>query len=73
MQISVVPDPWWTALYECELQLGLQLSYQLSMRSCPRTRDYLARRTAEGKTPREIRRTLKRYITRELYQALTVA
>jgi transposase len=28
------------------------------MRSCPRTRAYVARRTAEGKTPREIRRCL---------------
>jgi len=27
--------------------------------------------TAEGKTPREGRRALKRYITRELYGALT--
>ena len=43
------------------------------MRSCARTRSYVARRTAEGKTPREIRRTLKRYITRELYRALTAA
>lgn len=41
------------------------------MRSCARTRSYVARRTAEGKTPREIRRALKRYITRELYSALT--
>jgi transposase len=41
------------------------------MRSCPRTRAYVARRTAEGKTEREIRRMLKRYITRELYRALT--
>jgi hypothetical protein len=40
------------------------------MRSCPRTRDYIARRTAEGKTSREIRRSLKRYITRELYRSL---
>ncbi|MEO6712090.1 MAG: IS110 family transposase [Mycobacteriales bacterium] len=40
------------------------------MQHCPRTRDYIARRTAEGKTPREIRRCLKRYITRELYRAL---
>lgn len=37
----------------------------------PRTRTYVARRTAEGKTTREIRRMLKRYITRELYRALT--
>jgi transposase len=41
------------------------------MRSCPRTRAYITRRTAEGKTPREIRRCLKRYIARELYRQLT--
>ena len=41
------------------------------IRSCPRTRAYVARRTAEGKTPREIRRCLKRYIARELYRQLT--
>jgi transposase len=41
------------------------------IRSCPRTRAYIARRTAEGKTPREIRRCLKRYIARELYRQLT--
>jgi transposase len=39
-------------------------------RSCPRTRAYIDRRTAEGKTPREIQRCLKRYIARELYRAL---
>jgi transposase len=41
------------------------------IRSCPRTRAYITRRTAEGKTPREIRRCLKRYIARELYRQLT--
>jgi transposase len=41
------------------------------MRSCPRTRAYIVRRTAEGKTTREIRRCLKRYIARELYRQLT--
>jgi len=41
------------------------------MRSCPRTRAYIARRTAEGKSAREIRRCLKRYIARELYRQLT--
>jgi transposase len=41
------------------------------MRTCARTRAYVARRTAEGKTTPEIRRCLKRYITRELYRALT--
>lgn len=43
------------------------------IRICPRTRAYLSRRTAEGKTPREIRRCLKRYIARQLYRTLTAA
>ncbi|CUU54120.1 Transposase [Parafrankia irregularis] len=43
------------------------------MRCCPTTRAYVTRRTAEGKTTREIRRCLKRYITREIYRALTAA
>ena len=41
------------------------------MRSCPRTHGYITRRTTEGKTPREIRRCLNRYIARELYRQLT--
>ncbi len=36
----------------------------------PRTKAYLARRTAEGKTKKEIIRCLKRYIAREIYKAL---
>ena len=40
------------------------------MRCCPTTKEYVARRTAEGKSTREIRRCLKRYIARELYRAL---
>jgi transposase len=43
------------------------------MRTCPTTRAYVARRTAEGKTSREIRRCLKRYIARQLYRTLTTA
>jgi transposase len=43
------------------------------IRSCARTRAYVERRTAQGKTPREIRRCLKRYIARELYRTLTAA
>jgi hypothetical protein len=43
------------------------------IRNCPRTRAYIDRRTTEGKTPREIRRCLKRYIARELYKHLTHA
>jgi transposase len=34
------------------------------------TRDYVARRTSEGKTSREIKRCLKRYIARDLYRLL---
>ena len=36
------------------------------MRSCLRTRAYVARRIAEGETTRGIRRCLKRYIACEL-------
>ena len=35
-----------------------------------RTRRYLAKRTAEGKTKKEIIRCLKRYIAREVYRIL---
>jgi transposase len=35
-----------------------------------RTRDYMARRTEEGKTKREIIRCLKRYVAREIYRVL---
>jgi transposase len=34
------------------------------------TRDYVARRTSEGKTTREIKRCLTRYIARDLYRLL---
>jgi len=37
------------------------------MRSDPRTRDYVAKRTGEGLSKKEIHRCLKRYIVRELY------
>jgi transposase len=39
----------------------------------PRTRAYLTRRTAEGRTRREVIRILKRYISRELFRLLTTA
>ena len=35
-----------------------------------RTRIYVAKRTAEGKTKKEIIRCLKRYIAREVYRIL---
>ena len=37
----------------------------------PHTRDYMQRRTKEGKSKKEIIRCLKRYIARELYQLIT--
>jgi transposase len=36
----------------------------------PATRAYAARRAAEGKTPREIKRCLKRYVARHLFRVL---
>ena len=41
------------------------------MRTDQRTRNYVTRRLAEGKTKREIMRCLKRYVAREIYHALT--
>ena len=43
------------------------------MRSDLKTQAYPLRRRAEGKTGREIRRCLKRYIARQLYRSLTIA
>jgi len=40
------------------------------MRHDPATRAYVARRTAEGKTRKEVMRCLKRFVAREVYQAI---
>ena len=40
------------------------------MRRDPRTQEYVARRTAEGKSKPEIIRCLKRYVAREVYRVL---
>jgi transposase len=40
------------------------------MRRDRRTQGYVARRTAEGKSKREIIRCLKRYVAREVYRVL---
>ena len=37
------------------------------MKTHPPTRTYVARRTAEGMTKRDIMRCLKRYVAREIY------
>jgi len=55
------------------LNRALHTIAKTRMRSCPTTRAYVARRTAEGKNPREIRRCLKRYIARQLYRTLATA
>lgn len=39
-------------------------------RSCPRTKDYIAKRRSQGSSDNEIRRLLKRYVARELYRTL---
>jgi transposase len=49
---------------------ALHLIAVCRLRYCQRTRAYVKRRTAEGKTKREIMRCLKRYIARELYNTL---
>jgi len=43
------------------------------MSSDPRTRAYVARKTAEGRTKAEILRILKRYIAREIFARLPTA
>lgn len=39
----------------------------------PQTRVYVERRTAEGRTTKEIRRCLKRYLSRQIYRYLDAA
>ena len=41
------------------------------MRTDPRTRTYVQRRTREGLSKREVMRCLKRYVAREIYRVLT--
>lgn len=49
---------------------ALHMVCVVRMGSDRRTRSYVARRTAEGKSKREIMRCLKRYIAREVYRVL---
>ena len=41
------------------------------MRYHPPTQAYAARRRAEGKTDKEIRRCIKRYLARHIYRTLS--
>lgn len=53
-----------------ELNSALHTIALVRARIDPATRAYTARRTQEGKTPREIRRCLKRAIARQLFKSL---
>jgi transposase len=50
---------------------ALHLICVVRMRVDERTRAYVVRRTAEGKSRKEIMRCLKRYVAREVYRVLT--
>jgi transposase len=53
-----------------EANRALYMTCLARMRRDLRTQEYVARRTAEGKSKREIIRCLKRYIAREVYRVL---
>jgi transposase len=55
------------------LNRALHMAAVTRIRMDPRTRAYVERRTAEGRTPREIRRCLKRYLARQIYRQLNAA
>lgn len=52
------------------LNKALHHIVQVRTRCCPRTRAYIARRRAEGRSDGNIRRCLKRYIAREIFRTL---
>jgi transposase len=52
---------------------ALHMICMLRMGMDGRTQQYVARRTAEGKSKREILRCLKRYVAREIYRVLVEA
>ena len=49
---------------------ALHMIAVVRLRYCARTRAYAARRTAQGRSKREILRCLKRYIAREIYHSV---
>ena len=55
------------------LNRALHMAVVTRMRMDAETRAYVQKRTAEGRTPREIRRCLKRYIARQIYRQLNAA
>ncbi|GAB2471077.1 IS110 family transposase [Xylanimonas ulmi] len=55
------------------LNQALHMAVVVRMRWDTETKAYVERRTAEGRTKREIRRNLKRYLARQVFRALTTA
>lgn len=55
------------------LNRALHMAVVTRMTHDPTTREYVARRTAEGRTTKEIRRCLKRYLARQIYRTLNAA
>ena len=53
-----------------QLNSALHTTIMTRLRQDPTTRAYAERRRSEGKTDREIRRCLKRYLARQLYRLL---
>ena len=53
-----------------EANRALYMTCLARLRRDGRTKEYVARRTAEGKSKREIIRCLKRYVAREVYRVL---
>lgn len=53
-----------------QLNQALHTIARTRMQCDPSTKDYVARRTVEGKSRREIRRCLKRFIARQLFRKL---
>jgi hypothetical protein len=56
-----------------QLNCALHTIVLTRLKHDPATRAYAARRAAEGKTPREIKRCLKRYVARHLFRVLEAA
>ncbi|GAA2145835.1 IS110 family transposase [Arthrobacter humicola] len=54
-----------------QLNRALEIVARVRMSNHPATRAYVERRLSEGKTRREIRRCLKRYIARQLFRCLS--
>jgi transposase len=55
------------------LNRALHMAVVTRMRMDPDTRAYIDKRTAQGRTLREIRRSLKRYLARQIYRHLNAA